>query len=105
MKQPTSLQTIQRHHPDDGDEIGKWARQFISVGRPTETGKLLMTLCYAIHESFRYSRRVESGTQPPLMTLQLRQDLPRFRVVRDGSSSLGWLCCALCHRLCLCAKS
>ena len=66
-------QTIQRHHPDDGDEIGKWARQFISVGRPTETGKLLMTLCYAIHESFRYSRRVESGTQPPLMTLQLRQ--------------------------------
>ena len=32
-----------------------------------------MTLCYAIHESFRYSRRVESGTQPPLMTLQLRQ--------------------------------
>jgi transglutaminase-like putative cysteine protease len=66
-------QTIQRHHSDDGDEIGKWARQFIRVGRPTETGKLLMTLCYAIHESFRYSRRAESGTQPPLVTLQLRQ--------------------------------
>ncbi|TIP73230.1 MAG: transglutaminase domain-containing protein, partial [Mesorhizobium sp.] len=28
---------------------------------------------YAIHESFVYSRRTESGTQPPLMTLHLRR--------------------------------
>ena len=26
-----------------------------------ETGKLLMTLCYAIHESFVYSRRTETA--------------------------------------------
>ena len=30
-----------------------------------------MTLCYAIHEGFAYSRRVEPGTQPPRLTLQL----------------------------------
>ena len=66
-------QTMERHHPDDGDEVGKWARQFVSAAGRTETGKLLMTLCYAIHESFVYSRRIETGTQPPLMTLHLRK--------------------------------
>jgi transglutaminase-like putative cysteine protease len=66
-------QTMLRHHPDDGDEIGKWARQFLSGRGHTETGKLLMTLCYAIHESFVYSRRTEPGTQPPLVTLHLRR--------------------------------
>ncbi|QND60494.1 transglutaminase family protein [Mesorhizobium huakuii] len=66
-------QTIERQHPDEGDEIGKWARQFLSAAGQTETGKLLMTLCYAIHESFVYSRRTEPGTQPPLVTLHLRR--------------------------------
>lgn len=66
-------QTMERHHADAGDEVGKWARQFVSASGHTETGKLLMTLCYAIHESFAYSRRFETGTQPPLMTLHLRK--------------------------------
>ena len=66
-------QTIERQHSDDGDEIGKWARQFLGAAGQTETGKLLMTLCYAIHESFVYSRRTEPGTQPPLVTLQQRR--------------------------------
>ncbi|EHK54110.1 transglutaminase [Mesorhizobium alhagi CCNWXJ12-2] len=65
--------TIERHYPDEHDEVGKWARQFISAGRRTQTGKLLMTLCYAIHESFVYSRRIEAGTQPPLITLHQRR--------------------------------
>jgi transglutaminase-like putative cysteine protease len=66
-------QTIRPHYDDPDDEIGKWARQFLSAGRHTETGKLLMTLCYAIHESFAYSRRSEPGTQSPLVTLGLRR--------------------------------
>ena len=37
------------------------------------TGKLLMTLCYAIRESFAYQRRAQAGTQPPLFTLHQRQ--------------------------------
>jgi transglutaminase-like putative cysteine protease len=65
--------TIVRHYPDEHDEVGKWARQFVSTGRPTQTGKLLMTLCYAIHEGFVYSRRMEAGTQPPLITLHQRR--------------------------------
>ncbi|WP_353646308.1 transglutaminase family protein [Mesorhizobium sp. WSM2239] len=65
--------TIERHYPDEHDEVGKWARQFVSAGGRTQTGKLLMTLCYAIHESFVYSRRIEAGTQPPLITLHQRR--------------------------------
>ena len=32
-----------------------------------------MTLCYAIHEGFAYSRRAEPGTQPPAVTLGSRR--------------------------------
>lgn len=63
---------IQRHYRDSSDEIGRWARQFVRCGQPTETGHLLMTLCYAISESFSYRRRLEHGTQTPVQTLSLR---------------------------------
>jgi transglutaminase-like putative cysteine protease len=72
-----------------------------------------MTMCYAIHESFSYSRRTEAGTQSPLTTLRLRRGTCRdFAVLmmeavrllgfaarfvtgyiyvadRDGSTTLG----------------
>lgn len=65
--------TKRRQYEDPADEIGRWARQFLSGGKTTDTGKLLMTLCYAIRESFSYGRRHEQGTQPPLQTLALRK--------------------------------
>jgi transglutaminase-like putative cysteine protease len=58
-------------YPDE--TVRRWARRFLKSGRPTETGHLLMTLCFAIHEGFAYSRRIERGTQPPAMTLALRR--------------------------------
>jgi transglutaminase-like putative cysteine protease len=64
---------VARHYPDANDEVGQWARRFVAQGRPTHTGALLMTLCYAIRESFSYARRSEAGTQPPLATLHLRR--------------------------------
>jgi len=65
--------TIERNFDDPEDELGKWARQFISAGRHASTGRLLMTLCYAVKESFIYQRRPEHGTQPPLFTLHQRR--------------------------------
>ncbi len=66
--------TAERHYPDAGGEVSKWARRFLAHGgRHTDTGKLLMTLCYAIRESFVYARRVERGTQEPAETLALRR--------------------------------
>ncbi len=31
--------TIQRHYPDKDDQVGKFARQFVRIGKPTETGR------------------------------------------------------------------
>jgi transglutaminase-like putative cysteine protease len=59
--------TMAMQYPDDS--VSRWARRFVKSGRPTETGRLLMTLCFAIHEGFAYARRTEHGTQPPAVTL------------------------------------
>jgi len=88
---PDIRQTIERQHADPGDEVGRWARQFVRIGQPTETGRLLMTLCFAIHESFSYSRRLEHGTQTPIQTLQLRRGTCRdfALLMMEAARSLG----------------
>ncbi|WP_299134158.1 transglutaminase family protein [uncultured Amaricoccus sp.] len=82
--------TIKAHYPDD--EIGRWARRFVRVGRPTSTGRLLMTMCFAIHESFVYARRHEHGTQPPMLTLRLRRGTCRdfALLMMEAVRSLGF---------------
>jgi transglutaminase-like putative cysteine protease len=62
---------IRQHYPDDA--VDHWVRRFLRPGGETETGHLLMTLCYAIREGFSYSRRQEPGTQPPALTLERRR--------------------------------
>ena len=73
---PTELPDIQplmeRHCPDPAGVLAHWARQFVKVGHPTDTGRLLMTMCYAIRESFVYQRRSSRGIQLPIETLELR---------------------------------
>ncbi|PDT18035.1 transglutaminase [Rhizobium sp. J15] len=83
--------SVQRHYPDPNNEVGRWAKRFVRQGRPTETGHLLMTLCYAIRESFVYSRRLEHGTQPPLQTLQLRSGTCRdfALLMMEAARALG----------------
>lgn len=63
--------TIRPHYPHP--DVESFARRFVKPGKPTPTGALLMTLCFAIHESFVYGRRHEHGTQPPRLTLALRR--------------------------------
>lgn len=64
---------MERHYPDSDGEVARWARQFVRQGQPTNTGTLLMTLCFAIKESFSYAHRHERGTQPPALTLLRRR--------------------------------
>ena len=82
--------TIRPHYPDP--EVERWARRFLHPGGRTETGRLLMTLCYAIHESFVYSRRVEPGTQPPRLTLAVRRGTCRdfALLMMEAVRSLGF---------------
>jgi len=83
--------TIRRHYEDAADEVGKWARQFLSGGKSTDTGHLLMTLCFAIHESFAYARRTERGTQTPQTTLELRRGTCRdfALLMMEAARALG----------------
>ncbi len=82
--------TIRRHYPDG--EVSRWARRFVRVGKPTDTGRLLMTMCYAIYESFTYQRRLEHGTQPPMVTLRLRRGTCRdfALLMMEAVRSLGF---------------
>ncbi|MET1029302.1 MAG: transglutaminase family protein [Dongiaceae bacterium] len=82
---------MERHYPDESDDVGHWARQFVRIGQPTDTGSLLMTLCYAIHESFIYVRRQEGGTQTPLTTLLMRRGTCRdfALLMMEAARSLG----------------
>jgi transglutaminase-like putative cysteine protease len=70
---PDLQSAIQRQFGEDGGEVERWARQFAGSASTIETGRLLMTLCYAIKESFVYERRSAHGTQAPVITLQSRR--------------------------------
>lgn len=87
---PDLAATMRPHYPDL--EVARWARRFVKVGAPTPTGALLMTLCYAIHESFVYGRRHEHGTQPPRLTLALRRGTCRdfALLMMEAVRSLGF---------------
>jgi transglutaminase-like putative cysteine protease len=63
---------IERHHPDPEDEVGRWARQFLSFEGATGTLELLTRLTQGIHHQFQYRRREEKGIQAPVETLRLR---------------------------------
>jgi transglutaminase-like putative cysteine protease len=68
---PDLLPFIVRRHPDPDDDVKRWVHRFLRVGRPNETGALLMTLTAAIRDSFVYRRRSEQGTHDPALTLRI----------------------------------
>jgi transglutaminase-like putative cysteine protease len=82
--------TIRPHHAHD--EVDRFARRFVKPRGKTDTGRLLMTLCYAIHEGFAYGRRHEPGTQTPALTLQLRRGTCRdfALLMMEAVRSLGF---------------
>lgn len=82
--------TIRPHYPDE--EVTRFAKRFVRQGQPTDTGRLLMTLCYAIREGFRYKRRHERGTQTPSQTLARRQGTCRdfALLMMEAVRSLGF---------------
>ena len=66
---PDLVRLIERQYLDPDHAIDKWVRRFTREGRETETASLLMTLTFAIKESFTYTKRHERGTQDPITTL------------------------------------
>jgi transglutaminase-like putative cysteine protease len=82
---------MERHYPDPAGLLDHWARQFVKVGHPTDTGHLLMTMCYAIRESFVYQRRSSRGVQLPIETLELRSGTCRdfALLMMEAARTLG----------------
>lgn len=83
---------MRRHYPDNG-EVEAWARRFVPAApRGGETPHVLMTMTAAIRESFRYMRRHEPGTQPPVQTLATRSGTCRdyALLMIEAARSLGF---------------
>jgi transglutaminase-like putative cysteine protease len=68
---PDLMPALMPQYTDPDQSLYNWARRFLRENQPTNTGTLLMTLTYAVRESFTYERRVEPGTRPPALTLKL----------------------------------
>jgi transglutaminase-like putative cysteine protease len=61
---------IERHQPDPDDEVGCWARQFLSPNRSFGVFEFLMRLSQGINQTLRYRRREAKGIQLPVETLR-----------------------------------
>ncbi len=82
--------TMRPHYPHP--DVEAFARRFVRVDGKTRTGHLLMTLCFAIHEGFSYSRRHDPGTQSPHRTLSLRRGTCRdfALLMMEAARTLGF---------------
>lgn len=68
---PDLQPAMTRQYLDRDGKLHDWVQGFLSRGRVTKTGELLMTLTHAIKEGFVYERRSEPGTRDPALTLKL----------------------------------
>ncbi len=86
---PDLARALVRH--DSGDEVGRWARRFLSPSGCTGTFALLEAMTSAIHHEFGYQRRSAKGVQRPEDTLRLRSGSCRdFAVfMMEAVRSLG----------------
>lgn len=60
---------LERQYPDPHDQLGSWARGFVS-SNPTDTCALLADLNYGVSGRISYQSRETEGTQSPVETLQ-----------------------------------
>ena len=68
---PDLAHYIERHQPDPGDEVGLWARQFLSPNGSTGVFEFLIRLSQGINQGLLYRRREAKGIQAPVETLRL----------------------------------
>ena len=89
---PDLAHCIERHRPDAGNELGRWAQQFLPVGGSISPFELLTRLSQGIHQGFVYRRREAKGIQEPVETLRLGHGSCRdFAVLMiEAARSLGF---------------
>ena len=89
---PDLSRCIERRHPDRDGEIDRWARRFVNPSGRTDTGAMLMTLTYAIKESFVYQRRTAQGNADAASDAgAAARLLPRLRDADDRGGARPWV--------------
>jgi len=68
-EQPELIPYRLASHPRDGEMVREWAEHLYKPGQLIGTFDILSTLNQAVHQSFRYERRDQPGTQTPTETL------------------------------------
>ena len=89
---PDLARCIERHQPDPGNEVGRWARQFLPTGATIGTFELLTRLARGINQGFRYRRREAKGIQPAAETLRIGHGSCRdfAMLMIEAARSLGF---------------
>ena len=88
---PDLTQSMARQHPDPDGMVDAWAQRFVSRSGRTSLQKLLSEMTQAIYAEFRYTKRLEMGSQTPQQTLFLRSGSCRDYAVlmAEAVRSLG----------------
>ena len=63
--------TKERHYPDPEHLVDQWAKFHVDATPERNTLNVLIGMCNAIRNDFRYLRREEEGVQTPVETLKL----------------------------------
>jgi transglutaminase-like putative cysteine protease len=89
---PDLANCIERHHPDPGNEVGRWAQQFLPPSGPVGAFTLLTRLSQGIKRGFLYRRREAKGIQLPVETLRLGHGSCRdfAMLMIEAARSLGF---------------
>jgi hypothetical protein len=87
---PDLAYCIERHQPDPGNEVGRWARQFLPPSGSIGTLELLTRLSQGINHGFLHRRREAKGIQLPVETLRLGHGSCRdFAMLRRRARSVS----------------
>jgi transglutaminase-like putative cysteine protease len=91
-ERPDLAYCIERHQPDPGNEVGRWAHQFLPPSGLIGPLELLTRLSHGINHGFRYRRREAKGIQPPVETLRLGHGSCRdfAMLMIESARSLGF---------------
>jgi transglutaminase-like putative cysteine protease len=66
---PDLMRSIERGYADPGGVVDAWTRRFVRPVGPTPVLSLLSDMTRAIHETFAYQKRLDTGLQSPHETL------------------------------------
>jgi transglutaminase-like putative cysteine protease len=88
---PDLARSIERHYPDPGRAVDRWARRFLRRDGCTDTLEMLAAMTHAIKRELTYVPRHERGVQEPAATLALGSGTCRdFAVLMmEAARSLG----------------